>query len=150
MSRTLRVVGVFALVGVLVFLLWLARTHSARRLGQESIKDTIHSAITNPAAFAKARFTGGVGILLASPTNGLPQINEVMAGSPAQEAGLCEGDVILQIDAISTSGRTLAQNAESIRGSVLASVTLTVQRNGSTNLQFVIHRSSWKSLGVTR
>jgi C-terminal processing protease CtpA/Prc len=151
MNRSLRVVGIFASIGVVVFLLWLARTHSVRRPGQESLKDTIHSAITNPAAFAKAHFTGGVGVIMSTNSaNGLPQINEVMAGSPAEEAGLREGDVIQQIDGISTSGRTLAQNVESIRGSVLAGVTLTVQRNGSTNLQFVLHRNSWKRLGVPR
>jgi C-terminal processing protease CtpA/Prc len=132
-----------------LFALWAARTRSARRPGQESLNDTIHSAITNPVAFAKARFTGGVGaILLANPATGVQVIHQVLAGSPAEKAGLRDGDHILQVDGVATSGRTLAQIVDSIRGFAAGSVTLTVQRAGSTNLQCVIHRSSWKSLGI--
>ena len=148
MNRALRVVGIFAIIGVL-FTLWVARTRSAKRSDQESLKDTIHLVVTNPLAFAKARFTGGVGaILQPDPATGVPLIRKVMVGSPAEKAGLREGDRIIQIDGVATSGRKLKQNVDSMRGFAAGSVTLTVQRNGSTNLQFVIHRSSWKSLGV--
>src|SRR6266480_3303763 len=151
MNRALRVAGIFAFIGVVVVALWAARTRSARRPNQESLNDTIHSAITNPAKFAKAHFTGGVGaVLLADPATGVPLIHNVVAGSPAEKAGLCEGDHIIQVDGVATSGRTLAQNVESIRGFAAGSVTLTVQRAGSTNLQYVIHRSSWKSLGISK
>ena len=75
-------------------------------------------------------------------------IHGVVAGSPAEKAGLREGDHIIQVDGVPTSGRTLAQVVESIRGFAAGSVTLTIQRSGSTNLQCVIHRSSWKSLKI--
>jgi C-terminal processing protease CtpA/Prc len=149
MNRALRILGILAVTAIIVFALWAAQTRSARRAGQESLEDTSHSAITNPVAFAKNRFTGGVGaILLIDPATGLPLIRQVIAGSPAEKAGLREGDIILQVDGIATRGRTLAQIVESVRGFALGSVTLTVQRSGSTNLQCVIRRSSWKSLGI--
>jgi C-terminal processing protease CtpA/Prc len=151
MNRALRVVGIFAFIGVLVVALWTARTRPARRSNQESLKDIMHSAITNPTAFAKNRFTGGIGAALTTdPATGALRIVNVIAGSPAEMAGLRDGDHILQVDGVATSGRTLAQNVESIRGFAAVSVTLTVQRTGSTNLECVIHRSSWKSLGVPR
>jgi len=144
-----RIVGAFVFIGVVVIALWAARARSARRSSQESLNDTIHSAITSSVEFAKAHFTGGVGaVLLADPATGVPLIHSVVAGSPAEKAGLREGDHIIQVDGMATSGRTLAQNVESIRGFVASSVTLTMQRAGSTNVQCVIHRSSWKSLGI--
>jgi len=148
MKRAFRVVGILAFIGVMVFAFWPARKSAATRPGQESLKVTINSALSNPAAFAKAHFTGGLGVILdTDPATGAPRINQVLAGSPAEKAGLREGDLIIQVDGIATRGRTLAQTADSMRGLVVGSVTLTVQRNGLTNLQFVIHRSSWKSLG---
>src|SRR5436190_19066143 len=73
MNRALRVAGILAFIGVVVFALWAARTRSARRSNQESLNDTIRSAITNPVKFAKARFTGGVGaVLVADPATGVP------------------------------------------------------------------------------
>ncbi len=151
MNRALRVVGVFAVIGIALLALWAARTRSAGRPARESFKETIQSAVTDPVGFAKARFTGGVGaVLLADPATGVPVIHNVVAGSPAEKAGLREGDRILQVDGVATSGRTLAQNVDSIRGFAGVSVTLMVQRNGSTNVQCVIHRSSWKSLGLPK
>ena len=70
MNRALRVVGAFVLIGLVLFALWAARTRSARRSEQESLSDTIHSAITNPVAFAKDRFTGGVGAILLAVSGG--------------------------------------------------------------------------------
>jgi len=151
MNRPLRIVGPVAFIGIVILALWGAHTRSARRSGQESLKDTIHSAVTNPVGFAKARFTGGVGaVLRADPATGVPLVHNVIAGSPAEKADLRDGDRILQVDGVATSGRTLAQVVDSIRGFVAGSVTLTVQRNGSTNVQCVLHRSSWKSLGVPK
>jgi PDZ domain-containing protein len=104
------------------WLRWMARTRSARPPSQESLNDTIHSAITNPVKFAKARLTGGVGaVLLADPATGIPLVQNVVAGCPAEKAGLREGGHLIQVDGVATSGRTLAQNVESIRGFVAGS-----------------------------
>jgi membrane-associated protease RseP (regulator of RpoE activity) len=147
MKHPFRVIGIFAFTAVVVFALWAARARSARQADRAFIKDTIHSAITNPLEFAKTHFTGGIGAILApNPVSGVPVINGVGVGSPAEKAGLHKGDIIIKVNGETTSGRTLAQNLESIRGFAAGSVTLTVQRNGPTNLQFVIRRNSWKRL----
>lgn len=149
MSRPLRVVGIFILAGILLFGLWALRSHWMGKPGHNSLKAAVHSAISDPERFAKSHFTGGVGAIMGvDPTNGLPMIMQVIAGSPAEKAGLRPGDLIIQVNGVATAGRGLAQNVESIRGFVTGSVTLTIQRQGSTNQEFVIHRSSWNSLGV--
>jgi len=151
MNRPLRLIGLFGFIAVVAIALWTAHTRSAKRSSQESLKETMHSAITNPIAFAKNRFTGGVGaVLVTDPATGLLLIKKVLVGSPAETAGLREGDYIVQVDGVATSGRKLVENVESIRGFSAGSVTLTVQRAGSTNIQCVIHRSSWKSLGISQ
>jgi C-terminal processing protease CtpA/Prc len=109
----------------------------------------VESAITNPVAFAKSRFTGGIGaIMLADPNTGRTVIHQVIAGSPAEAAGLRDGDVVLKVNGVSTTGQKLAQVVDSVRGFVASSVTLTIQRTGSTNLECVLRRSSWNRLGV--
>jgi len=151
MNRALRAIVIFVVIAVLGVALWTAATPSEKRSNQESLQDAMHSAITNPVAFAKSRFTGGIGALLTTdPATGTLLIMQIMAGSPAGKADLREGDHILQVDGIATSGRTMVQNLESIRGFSAGHVTLTVQRAGSTNFQCVIHRSSWKNLGVSK
>ena len=149
MNRALRVFGIFVVIAMVVVAIWKARTSSPRRSHRESLRGTTHSAITHPVAFARNRFTGGVGAALGNDrATGALLIMEIMPGSPAEIAGLRKGDHVLQVDGIATSGRTLAENVESIRGFSAGSVTLTVQRAGSTNREYVIHRSSWKALGI--
>jgi len=147
MKHPFRVIGIFAFTAVAVFALWATRASSARRADRASIKDTIQSAITNPANFAKTHFTGGIGAMLTTDrATGVPLIYGVRVGSPAEKAGLRKGDLIIEVNGVATSGRTVAQNIESIKGFAAGRVTLTVQRTGSTNLQCVIRRNSWKRL----
>ena len=149
MNRALRVLGIFILLGIILFAIWALRARPSGKPGQASFKDAFHSAINNPEGFAKSHFTGGVGVMLGvNPTNGLLMVMQVVPGSPAEKAGLIKGDLITQVNGVATAGRGLAQNVESIRGFVTGSVTLTIQRQGSTNQELVIHRSSWKNLGV--
>lgn len=126
--------------------LLLASANSSR---QGSISHTVQSAFTNPVGFAKSHVTGGIGaLLLADPASGLPRIQMVIIGSPAEKAGLRSGDLILGIDGAPTHGRTLIQNIESIRGFAIGTVRLTIQRAGSTNLICVIQRTSWSGMGI--
>ena len=137
--------GIFALIVILLLAIWAPRARLSR---QAPLKDVFHSEITNAVGFAKSHFTGGVGVVLkADAASGLPMINQVVAGSPAEKAGLLKGDIIVQVDGVAT--RTLAQTVDRMRGFAAGSVTLTIQRPGSTNLEFSIHRNSWKSLGIT-
>jgi C-terminal processing protease CtpA/Prc len=149
MKRALLAFGILGVIGAGLAALWTLRTPSPVRSKQDSLKETVESVVTNPVAFAKSRFTGGIGaILLVDPKTGVPVIHQVIAGSPAAAAGLRDGDVVLKVDGVVTSGQKLAQVVDSIRGFAAGSVTPTIQRTGSTNLECVLHRSSWKRLGV--
>ncbi|RSL30780.1 PDZ domain-containing protein [Salibacterium salarium] len=53
-------------------------------------------------------------------------------GSPAEEAGLQPNDQILEVDGESTEGETLNETVLKIRGEKGSTVTLTVQRQGSS------------------
>ena len=147
MKRALLTFGILGVIGAALVTLWTLRIPSAGRSNHDSLTETVVSAVTGPVAFAKSRFTGGIGAeMIADPTG--PVIHHVMAGSPAEAAGLHDGDVVLKVNGVATSGQKLAQVVDSIRGFTGGGVTLTIQRTGSTNLEFVLHRSSWKNLGV--
>lgn len=147
MNRALRLTTFLVFITLVVFALQAARTRSASQSDQVSIKDTIRTAVADPAEFAKTRFTGGIGVMLTTdPATGVPLIQNLGGGSPAQKAGLREGDLIFTVNGIATSGQSLAKIAETITGFAVGSVTLTIQRAGSTNLQCVIRRSSWQNL----
>lgn len=126
--------------------LYVASVNSSWR---GSIAHAVQSVFINPVGFAKSHVTGGIGaLLLSDPASGLPRIQMVIAGSPAEKSGLRGGDVILGIGGAPTHGRTLAQNIESIRGFAIGTVVLTIQRAGSTNLTCVIQRTSWSGMGI--
>ena len=52
-------------------------------------------------------------------------------GSPAQKAGVKAGDIILKVDTVSTSGWTLGQTVEKIRGDKGTKVTLSLLSKGA-------------------
>jgi carboxyl-terminal processing protease len=65
----------------------------------------------------------------------------VLAGTPAQQAGLAQNDVVTMIDGATTNGLTVDQAVNKIRGSVGSHVRLGVLRSGSTK-EFDIVRAS--------
>ena len=141
--------GILLFAAFVMLALWAVRTRPANAAREESLTETLRSAATNPVKFAKSRFTGGIGVAFtADPVTGNPLVNSVISGSPAEMAGLRTGDRVMQVDGVATAGRTLAQNIESIRGFTVSSVRLTIQRTGSTNLECIIRRTSWKNLGI--
>lgn len=122
---------------------------STNSFKQGTIAHAVQSVFTNPVGFAKSHVTGGIGaLLLADPQSGLPRIQTVITGSPADKVGLRNGDVIVGIDGAPTLGRTLTQNIENIRGFAIGTVVLTIQRPGSTNLTCAIQRTSWSVMGI--
>ena len=149
MLRLILKLAMLVALAIVAFALWMVWSGRAGRPAQTTLNDTIHSAITNTQEFARTHFTGGVGaVMLLDPATGTPTVQNVLAGSPAEKAGLQANDHIVQVDGVSTSGKQLAQVVESIRGSSFGSVTLTIQRAGTNNFQCVIHRASWNNLGV--
>jgi membrane-associated protease RseP (regulator of RpoE activity) len=150
MTRVFRIIGILACIGGILFVWWLVQQASFNASPQTPLANQpIKSAMRDPVAFAKNHLTGGIGTLLATdPASGCVKIAQVVAGSPAQKAGLQSGDIIIQVNGISTRGRLLAQIVEDIRGLAAGSVTITVQRTGTTNLDITMHRNSWSSLGT--
>lgn len=74
----------------------------------------------------------GVGLQIAvDGDTGKLRVIAPIEGSPAERAGLRPADRILAIDAIPTSGLTLDEAAERMRGKVGSRVTLTVERDGN-------------------
>lgn len=70
----------------------------------------------------------GIGVYIASTDDGI-LIAGVMEGSPAEEAGLQRGDILVSIDGTSVEGYQLEDVSKHIRGPVDTSVDLVVRRN---------------------
>ncbi len=101
-----------------------------------------NSAFYAPDAFAQfiRRTRGddfvGVGIVIEDK-NGQTVITDVLEDSPASDAGLRAGDVILAVDGTPTVGRTLEQVSQMIRGNEGTQVVLTIRRAGAEQQQMI-------------
>lgn len=149
--RSLRIIIVCTVV-IVVLLIWKAGIGWQTAPAQSRLEESIHSAISSPKEFVKSHVTGGVGVaLMMDSASGLPKVGSVLPGSPAESAGLRSGDTVIKVGDWETAGQPLSNVVETLRGFAGAKVNITVRRamgNGSTNLTFAIHRSSWNSLGV--
>jgi membrane-associated protease RseP (regulator of RpoE activity) len=161
MNRRLRFLGLIAILAALLFLVWREKTASpvvsasgnamagAPAAGSNG-QISVGVAVANSLAPIKRQFNGGVGLQLKMDVStGLPEVAGVVRGSPAETAGLRAGDLLLKVGDQATTGQSLAQVVEEIRGLTLGRVTVTVQRPGSSNLTFEMPRSSWNALGMT-
>lgn len=84
----------------------------------------------------------GIGAFLFEDTeNGEVSVSGFLPGSPAEEKGMQEGDVILEVDDESVTNKTLEQVATRIRGEEGTEVKLKIRR-GSRELEFVITRKA--------
>lgn len=63
----------------------------------------------------------------------MAMISGVMEESPAQEAGLKAGDIIIEVDGESTQGLSLTQVVNLVKGREGTSVQLTIYREGESN-----------------
>jgi carboxyl-terminal processing protease len=96
-----------------------------------------HSQYINPHDYkqfdrqSEGKF-GGVGIQVGfdRQNRGLLTVISPMAGTPAYEAGVLAGDVILKIDGKSTDSMRMSEAVDLIQGAPGSKVTLTVTREG--------------------
>jgi len=109
---------------------------------------TVRQLVADPIQFATNRLTGGIGAAI-DVGSGFPVVRVVIPGSPAEKAGLKNGDILLEIGKVSTKGQTLPQVVNSIRGLTASSVSLLIQRKG-TNVECVLSRTSWNTLEELR
>ncbi len=92
----------------------------------------------------------GIGAHVQMNEGGSIIIVAPLAGSPAETAGIRPGDRILAVDGVSTQGMNLNAAVTKVKGPRGSKVTLTVQRDGSTDpLLIVITRDEIKTNSVT-
>ena len=84
----------------------------------------------------------GVGMQLSSDeeTQTIVVVSPIK-NSPAQEAGIQAGDKILEIDGTSTTGMSVDQAAEKIRGNVGTQVKLRIERPGEPQFDVTLTRA---------
>ena len=85
----------------------------------------------------------GVGIEVYTTQNGEVVIGSVMAGQPAEQAGLKSGDVIIGVDGEDMQGKLLSDVAAKIRGQEGTEVTIQVlRRSTGETLEFAMQRAT--------
>jgi carboxyl-terminal processing protease len=90
---------------------------------------------------AKRQGFGGIGIRFRAE-KGTVSVSAVMPQTPAARAGLRRGDHITHIDGHSTTGMSVRQAADKLRGARNSRVRLTVARGGAAKpLSFAIKRA---------
>jgi carboxyl-terminal processing protease len=126
-----------------------------------SLGDTGHSTFLTPEMLRRQQMEisgefEGIGAYV-DMQGGFVVIVTPMDGSPAQEAGLRPGDVIIQVDGEDMAGKTLDEVIALIMGPAGTDVMLTVFRPENqetlevtiTRGRIVIHNVSWKFLPGT-
>ncbi len=113
-----------------------------RRLVEDMINGGLerldpHSAYINPKEYKQFKKTsqgkfGGVGIQIATDRQtGQIAVISPMVGTPAYDAGVMAGDLIMKIDGKSTETMRLSEAVEMIQGEPNTEVTLTVLHESS-------------------
>ncbi len=101
----------------------------------EAVGDTGHTSFLTPdeRAARADQLSGsyvGIGVRIDIATDGLPVIEEVFKGSPAEQAGLKAGDELTEVDGKSTSGHDLDLIAGWVRGQAGTTVKVDIRSGG--------------------
>ena len=76
--------------------------------------------------------TVGIGVTVTQTDEGYLQVEEVNADSPAEKAGMQQGDILTKVEGEDLAELGYAGALSKIRGEAGATVQLTIQRNGDT------------------
>lgn len=115
----------------------------------DSLGDTGHTTFMTPEQYQAEQGSlsgsfAGIGII-GTDSNGVPAVERVLPGTPAQKAGIKSGDQIIAVDGISTSGKTFSDVSPQIRGDPGTKVTLTiVHATSTTPVDITIERQTIK------
>ena len=101
----------------------------------EAVGDTGHTSFLTPEERAARadQLSGsyvGIGVRIDIATDGLPVIDQVFKGSPAEKAGLQAGDELTEVDGKPTSGQDLDLVAGWVRGEAGTTVRIEVRSGG--------------------
>ncbi|MGH7728926.1 MAG: S41 family peptidase [Vulcanimicrobiaceae bacterium] len=114
------------------------------------VLDSVHDKYTvflDPKEYAQlnegldgGNFSGVGLVIQVDDKTKLLEVAEVIAGGPADRAGVQAGDAITAVDGVSTKGLTSDTDAKMLRGPQNSHVTLAIERNGVAIAPIVITR----------
>ncbi len=90
----------------------------------------------------------GIGVTVFQNEAGFPEIMEVQENSPAEEAGLANGDIIIAADAQNVSDIGYLEAINKIRGEEGTSVNLRIKRQDDSEQDFTIIRRTFDLVTV--
>src|SRR4249919_612104 len=98
----------------------------------QAVGDTGHTTFMTPEQRAErsSDLSGkyvGIGVRIDTAADGLPLVVGVFKGSPAEGAGVKEGDEIVAVDGKTTAGHTIDEIVDWVRGEAGSSVKVTVK-----------------------
>lgn len=88
----------------------------------------------------------GVGLSIEN-YNGQCRVVAPISGTPAEKSGIKTGDIIIKIDGVDVTSKTLDETAAMLRGNAGTKVTLTINRSGQV-LSFPLTREMIKTVSV--